>query len=236
MFLSNWHDKAWDSLAYTVRTGDPGFDHAFGKPAFQWLEENSEERIVMDQGQGIKAIGFAKAVMETCDFTSFRSICDIGGGQGAFLMQILSNYPDIEGVVADLPGAIPSAEKMIAKTGQSARCKAVSYDFRTGAPPVCDGYFLVNVLHDWEDEICCRILKNVSHAMTADSKLWVVEYLLEAGPGFSVAKLLDLEVLVMGGGRERSIGEYTTLLNSAGLTVSKVIPTKRGPAVIECVL
>jgi hypothetical protein len=84
--------------------------------------------------------------------------------------------------------------------------------------------------------MCCRILKNISYAMTADSRLWVVEYLLEAGPGFSVAKLLDLEVLVMGGGRERSIGEYSALVNSAGLTVSKVLPTNRGPALIECVL
>lgn len=236
MFLSKWHDKAWDSLAYTVRTGNPGFDHAFSKPAFQWLEENAEERTVLDRAQGVKTIGFAQAVMEVYDFTPFRSICDVGGGQGAFLMQILSNYPNIEGVVADLPGAIPSANKMIANTGYSARCKAVSHDFFKGAPPVCDGYFLVNVLHDWEDEMCCRILKNVSHAMTANSKLWVVEYLLVAGPGFSVAKLLDLEVLVMGGGRERSIGDYSALFNSVGLTVSKVIPTNRGPALIECVL
>lgn len=236
MFLSKWHDKAWGSLTHCVRTGNPGFDHAFGKPAFQWLEENTEERTILDRAQGLKAIGFAKAVMETYDFKPFRLICDVGGGQGAFLMQILSNYPDIEGVVADLPGAIPSAKKMIAKTGHSDRCKAVSHDFLKGAPPICDGYFLVNVLHDWGDEKCCRILKNVSHAMTVDSKLWVVEYLLEPGSGFSVAKLLDIEVLVMGGGRERSIDEYEALLNSAGLTVSKVMPTNSGPALIECVL
>jgi hypothetical protein len=151
-------------------------------------------------------------------------------------MQILANYPDIEGVVADLPGAIRSAKKMIAKTGHRARCKAVSHDFIKEAPPVCDGYFLVNVLHDWDDEMCCRILKNISHAMTADSKLWVVEYLLEAEPGLSVVKVLDIEVLVMGGGRERSIGEYTVLFNSAGLAVSKVLPTNGGPALIECAL
>jgi hypothetical protein len=190
----------------------------------------------MDRAQAVKAIGFAKAVMEAFDFTPFRSICDVGGGQGAFLLQILSNYPDIEGVVADLPGAIPSAEKMIANAGHRVRCKAVTHDFLKGAPPICDGYFLVNVLHDWEDEMCCQILKNISYVMTADSKLWIVEYLLEAGPGFSVAKLLDLEVLVMGGGRERSTDEYTALVNSAGLTVSKVFPTNSGLALIECVL
>ena len=64
------------------------------------------------------------------------------------------------------------------------RCEAVSVNFLQEAPPVCDAYFLVNVLHNWEDDICCQILKNISRSMLADSKLWVVEYVLEPGPGF----------------------------------------------------
>jgi O-methyltransferase domain/Dimerisation domain len=236
MFLSGWHDKAWNGLDYTVRTGKPGFDHTFGKPAFEWMEENPEERAILDQGQGWKAIRFAEAVIETYDFSDFDSICDVGGGQGAFLIQLLTNYPHIKGVVADLPGAAISAEKAIIKADLNDRCKAIAYDFLKEAPPACNAYFLVNVLHDWEDEICCRILKNISRSMNADSRLLVLEYLLETGPGFSVAKLLDIEVLVMGAGRERSIGEYTTLLGSVGLVVSKVIPTRRGPALIECIM
>jgi hypothetical protein len=236
MFLSDWHDKAWNGLNYTVRTGKPGFDHTFGKSAFEWMEENPEERAILDQGQGLKAKGFSEAVTEACDFSDFNSICDVGGGQGAFLIQLLANYPHIKGFVADLPGAAISAEKAIAKADLNERCKAIPYDFLKEAPPVCDAYFLVNVLHDWEDEICCRILKNISQSMNADSRLWVLEYLLEPGPGFSVAKLLDIEVLVMGGGRERSIDEYTTLLGSVGLIVSRVIPTNRGPALMECIL
>ena len=236
MFLSDWHDKAWSGLNYTVRTGKPGFDHTFGKPAFEWMEENPEERAILDQGQGLKAKGFSKAVMETFDFSDFNSICDVGGGQGTFLMQLLANYPHIKGFVADLLGAAISAQKAIAKAGLNDRCKAIPYDFLKEAPPVCDAYFLVNVLHDWEDEICRRMLKNITQAMNADSRLWVLEYLLEPRPGFSVAKLLDIEVLVMGGGRERSIGEYTTLLGSVGLLVPRVIPTNRGPALMECIL
>jgi hypothetical protein len=236
MFLSEWHDKAWNGLSHTVRTGEPGFDYTFGKPSFEWMEENPEERAILDQGQGSKAIGFAKVINEIYDFSDFSSICDVGGGEGAFLIQLLANYPHIKGFVADLPGAVTSAEKTIAKANLNDRCKAIPYDFLMEAPPVCDAYFLVNVLHDWEDEICCRILKNISRAMNADSRLWVVEYLLEPGPGFSVAKLLDLEVLVMGGGCERSIDEYKTLLDSIGLLVSRVIPTNSGPALIECIL
>jgi len=236
MFLSDWHDKAWSGLNYTVRTGKPGFDHAFGKPAFEWMEENPEKRAILDQGQGLKAKGFAESVLEICDFSDFDSICDVGGGQGTFLIQLLANYPHIKGYIADLPGAANSAKKALVRAGLNDRCKAIPYDFLKEAPPACDAYFLVNVLHDWEDEICCRILENISQSMNADSRLWVLEYLLEPGSGFSVAKLLDIEVLVMGGGRERSIGEFTALLGSVGLVVSRVIPTNRGPALMECLL
>ena len=199
------------------------------------MEENPEKRTILDQGQGLKAVGFAKAVMEAYDFSAFRSICDVGGGQGAFLLQILANYPHIEGIVADLPGAALSAEKAIAGADLDDRCQAIPYDFFKEAPPVCDAYFLVNVLHDWEDEICCRILKNISRSMNFSTRLWILEYLLEPGPDFSVAKLLDIEVLVMGGGRERSVDEYKTLLESVGLAVSRVIPTNLSPAMLECI-
>ncbi len=234
MFLSDWHDKAWSNLAYSVRTGKPAFDHAFGKGAFEWMEENPEARSILDRGQGLKAIGFAEAVIEAYDFSDISSICDVGGGQGTFLIQLLANYPHIMGIVADLQGVVVSAEKAIVKANLHDRCKAIPYDFLKDAPPVCDAYFLVNILHDWEEEICCRILKNISQAMNADSRLLIVEYLLEPGPGFSVAKLLDIEVLVMGGGRERTVDEYKALLDSVGIAVSKVVPTNRGPALLEC--
>jgi hypothetical protein len=236
MFLSEWHDKAWNGLSHTVRTGEPGFDHIFGKPSFEWFEENPVERSILDEGQGKKAIGFAKAVIETYDFSDFKSICDIGGGQGAFLTQLLVGYPHIMGYVADLPGAVMSAEKTIAKANLSDRCKAIPYDFHKEAPPICNAYFLVNILHDWNDEICIQILKNITISMNADSRLWIIEYIIEPGPGFSVAKLLDIEVLVMSGGCERSIDEYKNLIGAAGLEVSRIIPTKSGPAMLECLM
>jgi len=234
MFLSDWHDKAWNNLVYTIRTGKPGFDHAFGKQAFKWMEENPEARSILDQGQGLKAITFAQAVMEAYDFTSIRSICDVGGGQGSFLIQLLTNYHHIQGIVADMPGAIVPAEKAIAKADLNKRCKAIPFDFLKETPPTCDVYFLVNVLHDWEDNICYRILENISQSMNTETRLLIIEYLLEPGPEFSIAKLLDIEVLVMGGGRERTNDEYKSLIDSVGLTVSKVIPTNRGPALLEC--
>ncbi len=236
LFLSEWHDKAWNSLTYTVKTGKPGFDHAFGKQSFDWIEENPSVRSIYDKAQGMKAVGLADAVSEVYNFSGFSSICDVGGGRGSFLIQLLGKYSHINGFVADIQGAVRSAERAIAKAGLDDRCKAVSYDFLKDAPPVCDAYFLVNILHDWNDKICCRILKNISQSMSTKSKLWIVEYLLEQGPGFSVAKLLDIEVLVMGDGRERTIDEFEAILDSVGLEISEVIPTGHGVALLECKL
>ena len=112
------------------------------------------------------------------DLSDYNSICDFGGGQGAFLTKLLTNYSHIKGVVADLPGSTLSIEKTIAQAGLKDRCKAIPYDSLEDEPPICDAYFLVNILHDWEDEVCCRILKNISRSMQADSKLWIIEYLL----------------------------------------------------------
>jgi hypothetical protein len=231
-----WHDKAWNSLTYTVKTGKPGFDHAFGKQSFDWIEQNPSVRSIYDKAQGIKAVGLADAVSEAYNFSGISSICDVGGGRGSFLIQLLGKYSHINGFVADIQGAVRYAERAIAKAGLDERCKAVSYDFLKDAPPVCDAYFLVNILHDWNDKICCQILTNISQSMNTKSKLWIVEYLLKQGPGFSVAKLLDIEVLVMGDGRERTIDEFKDILDSVGLEISEVIPTGHGVALLECKL
>jgi len=234
MFLSEWHDKAWNSLAYSVQSGKPGFDHAFGKNAFDWMEENPEARAILDQGQGIKASGFAKAVIKAYDFSDLHTLCDLGGGRGNFLKEILATYPHLKGIVADLPGAVQAAQQVIAEAGLQDRCTAIPCDFFKEAPPSCDGYFLVNVLHDWEDETCCLILENLSRVMNAGSRLLIVEYLIEPGPNFSVAKLLDIEVLVMGGGRERTVEEFKALLSSVEIALTNIISINGGPAVLEC--
>ncbi|MCP4687707.1 MAG: methyltransferase, partial [Desulfobacterales bacterium] len=234
MFLSDWHNKAWDGLAHCARTGEPGFDHVFGEKSFDWLEENPGARALMDQGQGVKALGFARAVIEARDFSDLNAVCDLGGGRGVFLREILTANPHLKGVVADLPGAARAARQMIEEAGLQDRCAATPCDFFKEEPPPCDAYFLVNVLHDWEDEPCRRILQNLSTVMKSGSKLFIVEFLLEPGPEFSVAKLLDIEMLVMGGGRERTIEEYKALLTSSGIALTNTIPTRGGPALLEC--
>lgn len=235
MFLSDWHDKAWGSLAHSVATGQPGFDHAFGMPSFDWLERNPRARAILDQGQGAKAWGFAQQVLGAYDFSGLEPLCDLGGGRGVFLIELLRANPDLKGIVADLPGAVPAAQEAVKQAGLQARCQVVACDFFHQAPPVCDCYVLANVLHDWDDGPCQAILANLAQAMRPGSRALLVEYLLEPGPGFSVAKLLDLEMLVMSGGRERTGPQYQDLLASAGLSLSSQIPLAGGLALLEAV-
>ena len=124
---------------------------------------------------------------------------------------------------------------MIAEAGLQDRCTAIPCDFFKEAPPSCDAYFLVNVLQDWDDKNCRLILENLARVMNTGSRLLIVEYLIEPGPNFSVAKLLDIEVLVMGGGRERTVEEYKALLSSAGITLTNTIPANGGIALLECI-
>ncbi len=234
MFLSDWHEKAWSNLTYSVKSGKPAFEYAFNKKAFDWLENEPEARTVFDQAQGIKALGLVKAVINAYDFSDVNSVCDVGGGEGSFLKEILKAYPHLKGIVSDLPGVMPSAQKTIMESNLQNRFSAIPFDFFKDAPPAVDIYCLVNVLHDWEDDDCSLILKNIVKVMTKDSRLLIVEYIVEPGPEFSVAKLLDLEVLVMGGGRERTLEEYKKLLSSNNIELAKNLPTDSGVTVLEC--
>ncbi len=234
MFLSDWHEKAWSNLTYSVKSGNPAFEHAFNKKAFDWMENEPEARAVFDNAQGIKALGLVKAVINAYDFSDFSIVCDIGGGQGSFLKEILKSYPHLKGIVSDLPGVMPSAQKTIIESNLQDRFSAIPCDFFTDPPPAGDIYSLVNVLHDWEDDACSLILENIVKVMTKDSRLLIVEYIVEPGPEFSVAKLLDLEVLVMGGGRERTLEEYKTLFSSNKIEIAKVLPADGGITILEC--
>jgi hypothetical protein len=161
MFLSDWHDKAWSGLTHCVRTGKPGFGQVFGKAAFEWMEENPDARAILDHAQGTKALGFAREIIKACDFRGLNTICDLGGGSGVFLRIILAAYPHLKGIVADLPGAIAGARQIIAEANLQDRFDAVPCDFFKAAPPPCDAFFLVNVLHDWDDDRCIIILGNL---------------------------------------------------------------------------
>lgn len=232
-FLSDWHEKAWSALMHSVQTGETAFDHAFGQPAFDWLGEHPEEAALFNQFQAEKTARFIPAVVGAYDFSGINKLADIGGGTGALILAILKANPDLLGSVAELPQVAQQAREAIQASGLADRCQAVECDFFKEAPLGYDAFIMCHVLHDWDDEAGAKILANCHKALPTGGKLLLVEHLLPQGGGFSPAKLLDLEMLVIGGGKERTEAEYGTLLQAAGFDLARVAQTKAGIALME---
>ena len=141
----------------------------------------------------------------------------------------------MHGIVADIWSVAEQAKKEIQARGLDDRCTVVECDFFTEIPAGSDAYLISHILHDWNDAQCQTILNNCHKAIQSGSRLLIVEAVIPAGNEFSIGKLLDLEVFVMGGGRERTQAEFRDLLESCGFQLSQIVPTEESISVIEAV-
>lgn len=169
------------------------------------------------------------------DFTKVGTVVDVGGGQGGMIAAILAANPLARGVLFDLPHVSSMARQNLETAGLSARCCTEAGDFFKEVPSGGDIYLLRKVIHDWDDEQARHILRTCRSAMTKDSRLLLLEMMVPEGNTPAYAKLLDLLMPVYAGGRERTEAEYRDLLVSAGLSVSRVVPTS-SVSIIEATL
>ncbi len=224
MFLDRWHNAAWDMLPRAVVTGECGFRSAHGKDAFTWFKENPEEGDIYQQANSLKAAILSEKLAGSYSFRDGETIIDIGGGYGNILIGLLDSNKTLKGIIADLPPVIKRAETFIKKHGLHERCRAVECDFFHEVPAGGDTIILCNILHDWDDEKAGLILENCRKAMKRGSKLLVLEMILPADRRPSFSQLMDIEVMVMGNGRERSEEEFRILLHKAGFSLRTIIP------------
>lgn len=233
MFNSEWSDKAWRYFLDCVKTGETPFEKAHGMAVTDWLEKNPRAAKVFNEANAIKAAVSHRAIVDAYDFSQTRTLTDVGGGLGLLMAEILKANPSMKGVVLDVPSVIREAKKLIRVRGIDNRCQAVECDFFTHIPSGSDAYLLSNILHDWPDDKCHRILVNCHKAMKADSKLLAMEMIIPPGNEPSVAKFLDIEMLVTTGGRERTEEEFKKLFELSGLKLARVISTKENVCIIE---
>ena len=235
MFNSDWSDKAWGYFLDSVKTGGTAFEKAHGMSVSDWLEKNPQAAEVFNEANAIKAGSSHRAIVDVYDFSGIHTLTDVGGGLGVLMAEILIANPLMEGIVADTPSVIQKTGKIIQARGIEGRCQAIECDFFKKIPFGSDAYLMSNILHDWPDEQCRIILTNCHRAMKTESKLLVVEMVIAPGNEPSVAKLLDLEMLVITGGRERTEAEFNNLFVSSGFKPSRIIPTKESVCVIEVI-
>jgi hypothetical protein len=226
----------WSRLAYSVRTGRPAFDKHFGAPFFDHLNGNSEEAAMFsDLLIGINGPD-APAIAAAYPFSECLHIADIGGGTGHILATILENHPGPRGTVFDLPFNEMGAAELVKSRGLSGRMTFVAGSFFETVPPDCDLYILSHIIHDWSEAQSLSILENCRRAMSPESRLLIVEMVLPEGNTFHPGKMLDMTMLATTPGQERTEHEYRMLLEKAGFSVSRVIPTYSSVSIVEAIL
>jgi predicted O-methyltransferase YrrM len=218
------HMRAWPEILHSVRTGRPATELVFGGGLFEHLERDRETAAAFDAAMAGYTSVVARALLGTYDFARFRTLVDVGGGTGALLAAILAAHPDARGVNFDLPHVAERARALIAAQGLADRCAVASGDFFAAVPPGGDAYLLKMILHDWDDERSVAILRRVREAIAPDGRVLVLEAVLPEGNAPSPGKLLDVNMLVMTGGRERTCDEFAALYSAAGFALDDVIP------------
>jgi SAM-dependent methyltransferase len=224
--------QSWASLLDAVRTGDAGFVKAFGMPAFEYFGKNPERGVVFDKAMTGHHGAEADPMLDAYDFSGFKDLVDVGGGNGTLLAAILKRHPHMRGVLFDLPAVVDRARASIESAGLRDRCRLVGGSFIEAVPGGADACLLRHILHDWRDEDSVTILRNCRSAMRPDGKVLVVEIVVPAGNDPSFAKWMDL-MMVTYGGKERSEKQYSELFAKAGLQLTRIVPTKAGISVIE---
>jgi len=229
------HYQACENLLHSVQTGCSAFHNSFGAGLFDYLRQNVEAADAFHQGMANVASMLAYGVLMAYDFAGIASIVDIGGGQGSLLEKILQFNPDMRGTVFDTASTIERTKQLHGSDAWGRRCSYVPGDFFTSVPQGADAYLLSGVIHDWDDDRAIRILGNCRRAMTRNSRLLLVDMVVPDNGLNCFSKLLDLNMLVMTGGRERTEPEFRTLLDASGYRLTKIIPTMAPQSVIEAV-
>jgi len=211
-------------LEETVRTGQPSFERAYGAPFFDYLAGHSEDAAVFNAAMS-SSPAYLAAVAGAYDFSKFERIVDVGGGHGLLLAGILSANPGLRGVLHDLPSVVSGASAL-RQEPISQRCEIIGGDFFQGVPGGADAYLLKGILHDWNDAGALKILKNCRSGIHPDGRLLVVEGVLTPSTDPATA-LMDMLMMVLTSGRERTESEFRSLLEEAGFSMVQVIRAAR---------
>lgn len=225
--------RTWGEIDYSIRTGQVAFDKLFGQPIFDYLGEHPEKARIFDAAMvGIHGRE-SSAILDSYDLSGIKVLADIGGGNGSQMIEILNKNPQMQGILFDLPHVVDRAEQRIQAAGLQNRCSVVPGSFFDAVPTGADAYVLRHIIHDWGEDKCLSILRNCHRAMTSESRLLVIESVIPPGNEPCPGKFLDLVMLLIPGGKERTEEEYRALFEHAGFELIRIVPTGTAVSVIE---
>ncbi|HEY6293167.1 MAG TPA: methyltransferase [Terriglobia bacterium] len=225
--------RSLEHMLYSVQTGQTGFQKSFGVPLFDWLASHPAEASLFNDTM----VGFhgmePPAVASAYDFSPFQTIADVGGSTGNLLTTILAHHPAPRGILFDLPHVVRDASALIAQRDLTDRVQIEAGSFFDRVPAGADAYILSHIIHDWDQEQCLTILGHCRRAMSRAGRLLLVEMVLPEGNTPHPGKMLDMVMLTVPGGEERTEAGYRALLDKAGFRLARVVPTASLTSIVE---
>jgi ubiquinone/menaquinone biosynthesis C-methylase UbiE len=219
--------RSWGELLHCVKTGESGTRRIYGMGSFEYLAANPDQALIFNEAMAENTRRVTQALISAYDFSQFRKIIDVGGGNGALIAAIVATNPNIRGMVFDLPHGSAEASQKLADAGVAASCEVVAGDFFRSVPEGADAYILKFIIHDWDDEQSLAILKNCRKAMKQASKILLLERVMpekmQATPANQLIAMADMNMLAMPGGQERTGEEYRSLMARAGLSITRIL-------------
>lgn len=228
--------RSWGELEYSIRTGKVAGEYVTGLPVFEYFAQNPEKLAVFNAAMASITRSVVAALVTTYDFSGCATVVDIGGGDGTLISGILRAAPSAHGVLFDLPTGVESAAATLEAAGVADRCRVVTGSFFDSVPGGADAYVLKSIIHDWDDEQAGTILRNLRKAMPEHARVLVIEPVLpdRVSPADTPTVIMDLNMMVSTGGRERTRDEFDELFTKAGLEITNVLgPLPGGYRIIE---
>lgn len=227
------HWRSWEKVADAVRTGLPRPQAVFGMPAFDYYAKYKDEGEQFGRAMANVSGFVAKSVLDAYDFSGFHTILDVGGGNGSMVLAILERYPKARGLVCDLSYIEGQANERIRAAGMSERARFEVADFFQRVPSGADAHVLKFILHDWNDEESVRLLKSCRAAIAPNGRILVLEVVVPETSGPDFSHVMDMNMLVMTGGMERTAKEYESVLARGGFRLTRIVPTESPFSLIE---
>ena len=217
-------DRAtWAHLHTAVRTGRSPFAAIHGTGVWDLFGDNPDTAAVFDAAMTELSRHIIRPVVAALDLTGFTSVTDVGGGRGALLAAVLARNPGLRGVLFDQPDVVARAPRVLEEAGVADRVTVVSGNFFDGVPSGSDLFLVSNILHDWDDDHTKAILRSISAAMRPGDRIAIVEAVVGVDDRFDeTIGLMDMDMLVLCDGKQRSVEDFRQLLADAGITVTDV--------------
>ena len=219
-------------MTQSVASGQPAFERVFGTRFFDYLARHPDAAAVFDIGMAMFSETENAPIAAAYDFSTFARVIDVGGGRGGFLAAILRAHPDVRGALYDLPHVVKEATALDAPELQG-RTSRLGGDFLQSVPALFDAYVLKRVLHDWDDDTCVAILRRCREGLPAAGRVLAIDAVLRPGNDPDPSKVSDLLMMILCPGRERTEAEFAAVFATAGLHLTRVVPTPTPLSIVE---